>query len=539
MGRPKASLSSGDGLIALRRYVEKMEQASDPVVQRARDELFYTAYRVPLKAFSEADFIFCDAPTGSGKTIALPTLASRLAKHLSLPRVVVALPYLVTCRQSTKLMRKLVAEAGIVVAEDTSGTPRDEDFRDQSWQCGMTVISSVAFLEMLNHLSENRSEKWRLLHNAVIILDDCCQWLSPELSAYVLVRLLELRNQGARIIFSSATLPKYWEMPEIEMLLGRRVKVESLSIGSEISNRLSNRVAINRLPRALNFAGVAKLALEHRRLGSGLIVVNTVATTVRLAATLNHSLSDHYRVLCISRLLCPYDKRRMENLIKDLLQNPKDPVLVVATSCVEAGWDVSFPWGMREESWISNLLQLVGRVNRHSEFGTNAPVYSFQLADPLVRDNPELRQQITCFQAIAAKPGSIRASAVTSVTHRLMTDFAPRLLTNAKALVSALKSGDTEYIRTHARLIKGLKTHCFGPIHKLPEAVKRRLSDERGLVIDAELARTLDAYRIEVSSTIFEKLPWKFEMKIIDGEPWYFLRPEEYDPEKGGAQIDR
>jgi CRISPR-associated endonuclease/helicase Cas3 len=535
----QAPLLSRDGLIALRRYVETMEQARDPVVKQARDELFYTAYCVPLKPFSDADFIYCDAPTGSGKTIALPTLGSRLAKHLGLPRIVVVLPYLVTCRQSTQVMRKLVAEAGIVVAEDTSGTPSNEDLREQSWQCGMTTISSVAFLEMLNHISEKRSAKWRLLHDSIIILDDCCQWLSPELSAYVLVRLLELRQRGARIIFSSATLPKYWEMPEIETLLGRSVKVVSLSIGSEISSRLSNRVALNRLPRALNFAAVTKLALEHRQFGSGLIVVNTVATTVRLAATLNYNLSDHYRVLSISRLLCPHDKRRMENLIKDFLQNPKDPVLLVATSCVEAGWDVSFPWGMREESWISNLLQLVGRVNRHSEYGTNAPVYSFQLADPLVRHNPQLRQQITCFQAIAAKPDSIRANAITGATHRLMTDFAPRLLTNAKALVSALKNGDEDYIRKHARLIKDVKNHCFGPIRKLPEPIRRRLSDERGLAIDAELAKALEPYRIEVSSTIFEKLPWKFEKKIIDGEPWYFLHPEEYDPEKGGAQIDR
>jgi hypothetical protein len=194
---------------------------------------------------------------------------------------------------------------------------------------------------------------------------------------------------------------------------------------------------------------------------------------------------------------------------------------------------------MREESWISNLLQMVGRVNRHSEYGTNAPVYSFQLADPLVRDNPQLRQQITCFQAIAAKPDALRANAITGATHRLMTDFAPRLLTNAKALVSALKNSDEDYIRKHARLIKDVKNHCFGPISKLPEAIRRRLSDERGLVIDAGLTKALDPYRIEVSSTIFEKLPWKFEKKIIDDEPWYFLHPEEYDPEKGGAQIDR
>src|SRR5260370_22771668 len=126
-------------------------------------------------------------------------------------------------------------------------------------------------------------------------------------------------------------------MPEIETLLGRSVKVVSLSIGFEISSQRSNRVAINRLPRALNFAAVTKLALEHRRFGSGVIVVNTGATTVRLAGTLNHDLSDHYRVLSISRLLCPHDKRRVENLIKDFLQNPRDAVLLVVIYCVETG----------------------------------------------------------------------------------------------------------------------------------------------------------------------------------------------------------
>src|SRR5260370_36530806 len=103
-------------------------------------------------------------------------------------------------------------------------------------------------------------------------------------------------------------------MPEIETLLGRSVKVVSLSIGFEISSQLSNRVAINRLPRALNFAAVTKLALEHRRFGSGLIVVNTVATTGSLAATLKHDLSDHYRVLSISPRICPHDNIRLEIL---------------------------------------------------------------------------------------------------------------------------------------------------------------------------------------------------------------------------------
>jgi len=43
---------------------------------------------------------------------------------------------------------------------------------------------------------------------------------------------------------------------------------------------------------------------------------------------------------------------------------------LIATSCVEAGVDLSFRTGVRECASLLSLLQLAGRVNRNAEYGT-------------------------------------------------------------------------------------------------------------------------------------------------------------------------
>lgn len=51
---------------------------------------------------------------------------------------------------------------------------------------------------------------------------------------------------------------------------------------------------------------------------------------------------------------------------------------LVATSCVEAGVDISFRSGVRERCSLTSLLQIAGRVNRSNEY-QNAVVCDMQL----------------------------------------------------------------------------------------------------------------------------------------------------------------
>jgi CRISPR/Cas system-associated endonuclease/helicase Cas3 len=74
-------------------------------------------------------------------------------------------------------------------------------------------------------------------------------------------------------------------------------------------------------------------------------------------------------VLHLSTALTPKDREATLASVKSRLQNREDSKwCLFATSCVEAGVDLSFRTGVRECASLLSLLQLAGRVNRNSEY---------------------------------------------------------------------------------------------------------------------------------------------------------------------------
>ena len=87
------------------------------------------------------------------------------------------------------------------------------------------------------------------------------------------------------------------------------------------------------------------------------------------------------------------DARRVRHATLELVKlrlrqpNHRDWTLV-ATSCVEAGVDLSFRTGIRERCSLTSLLQTSGRVNRSNEYH-QADVWDIQLRhDHLLRPHP-------------------------------------------------------------------------------------------------------------------------------------------------------
>jgi CRISPR/Cas system-associated endonuclease/helicase Cas3 len=75
----------------------------------------------------------------------------------------------------------------------------------------------------------------------------------------------------------------------------------------------------------------------------------------------------------------------------------------VATSCVEAGVDLSFRTGFRERSSLNSLLQTGGRVNRQGKF-SSAMVWDFTLKNEgLVKANPGLKTSVSVLSTLFAE----------------------------------------------------------------------------------------------------------------------------------------
>src|SRR5207244_6560203 len=119
-----------------------------------------------------------------------------------------------------------------------------------------------------------------------------------------------------------------------------------------------------------------------------LLIVNTVQSAAAIARQLAKEFGGEH-VEHLSTALTPRDRQATLELVKLRLRQPnhRDWTLV-ATSCVEAGVDISFRSGIRERNSLTSLLQTSGRVNRSNEYA-HADIWDIQLRhDHLLRPHP-------------------------------------------------------------------------------------------------------------------------------------------------------
>ena len=118
--------------------------------------------------------------------------------------------------------------------------------------------------------------------------------------------------------------------------------------------------------------------------GPRLLIVNTVQTAAVLAKILEKQQGKE-KVEHMSTALMPSHREKVLKVIQKRLADLKDrDWTLVATSCVEAGVDMSFCSGFRECASVVSLLQTAGRINRNGE-NQDAAVWTF-----LLRDDPML-----------------------------------------------------------------------------------------------------------------------------------------------------
>jgi len=94
----------------------------------------------------------------------------------------------------------------------------------------------------------------------------------------------------------------------------------------------------------------------------------------------------------LSTALMPVDRDKTLRKIKSRLGDGADTEwALIATSCVEAGIDLSFRTGLREAASLVSLLQTAGRVNRHGDINA-AIVWTMLLKESdSLKQNPNMR----------------------------------------------------------------------------------------------------------------------------------------------------
>jgi CRISPR-associated endonuclease/helicase Cas3 len=378
-------------LARLNDYVHNLDGS-----EGMRNELRSRVYDTCRSASPDELIWACDSPVGSGKTTAIMAYLLQAAIALNLRHIFVVLPYTNIVRQSAETYRHALTLPGenpaSVVAEHHHqaefATP-DLRYLTILWDCPIIVTTAVQFFETLGTHQTARLRKLHQLPGSAVFIDEAHASMPIHLWPFMWDQMKCLAQQWrCRFVLASGSLAKFWENPRI---LGES-KTETLP--SMIPDQLRvassslerNRIRYQSLPEPLNRTTLCDWIDQHR--GPRLVVLNTVQSAAVVARELQQRGTT---TLHLSTALAPIHRERILDIVRGYLQDsPNLDWVLVATSCVEAGVDLSFATAFRERCRASSLVQIGGRVNRHGE-RADGLVWDFVVSDPLLTIHPDFK----------------------------------------------------------------------------------------------------------------------------------------------------
>ena len=192
-------------------------------------------------------------------------------------------------------------------------------------------------------------------------------------------------------------------------------------------------------------------------------------------------------VLHLSTALCPADRERIlqkiESKLAKIAGDSCDWTLV-ATSCVEAGVDLSFQTAFREACSVASLIQVGGRVNRHGE-RERGIVYSFRtLAGGLLTHHPTFKMSADVLDNFFERGKLVDPDPADVVTKAMQAELRRLANVGGKPLMDAEREFDYPLVAELGRVID-----TDTRLVVVAEDLKRRVSDRKERVSRRDLLR--------------------------------------------------
>ncbi len=395
------ALRAQERLAALDTYVSKL---SGRDANASRTQLRQAIYQACCEVETRPHLYTCDAPVGSGKTTAVMAHLLRAACDKNLRRIFVVLPYTNIITQAVEVYRKALVLEGESPEEVVAEHHHKADYAAPDsrrfamlWHAPIVVTTAVQFFETLASNMPADLRKLHRLPGSAVFLDEAHAALPAHLWPQAWLWLNELSEQwGCHFAFASGSLTRFWELPDFHPKNDARQfsppllpELVSHVPRKQALGREQTRIIYRTRPDSLESGSLMEWIGEHE--GPRLLVMNTVQSVAAVA----REMANRYgcrRVEHLSTALTPADREITLNRVKQRLINGSDPNWsLVATSCVEAGVDLSFCVGFRERASLMSLIQLGGRVNRGHE-RDGAEVWDFQIVPgTLLRLHPKLK----------------------------------------------------------------------------------------------------------------------------------------------------
>jgi CRISPR-associated endonuclease/helicase Cas3 len=390
-------LRPAERLAKLDAHVAGLKRKGE-VTQRnvLRNEMYYACRNVKV----ETKVSSCDSPVGSGKTTAVMAHLLTQTERRGLRRIFVVLPFTNIIQQSVEAYRNALVLPGENPDEVVAELHHRADFEKEDvryltalWRAPIIVTTAVAFFETLAANSTATLRRLHELPGSAIFIDESHAALPAKLLplAWRWINTYAM-EWNCYWVLASGSLSRFWTIPEIS---GTRTLPNVPEIvNADLRNRLSvyedNRIFYRSDLSPQSTQELANWIVSFP--GPRLVILNTVQSAAVLADYFAENFGRN-RVEHLSTALISNDRRDTLEQIRKRLKTKEDvDWTLIATSCIEAGVDLSFRTGFRELGSLVSLLQASGRVNREGLL-EGSEMWTFCISeDGMLKLNPGLKE---------------------------------------------------------------------------------------------------------------------------------------------------
>ena len=333
------------------------------------------------KGLEEGKQIFeLTAPTGSGKTLMLLSLASEIIKSKGAKRIIYGLPFLsITEQVESEVLKILKGYEYFVQRIDSKSTntrfdeiqkeldenPSEKllqelealEFQDDTFGYPFIITTFVRIFETLLGNKNHELMKLPNFSNCVFLLDEI-QSLPPRLYGFFVAYLDKFcKLTGSFAIVSTATQPAL-RLPDDnkeakEFFLDYEPPFKLLSL-SYYENPVFNRYTVEVQKSIIDIEQLGHQVLQEEK--SVLVILNTIQDTKDLYNFITGNMDDT-NVLLLNTHFTPRDRSLKVYLAKRKLRQG-DKVILISTQLIEAGVDIDFPVLYRDFATISSVPKI-------------------------------------------------------------------------------------------------------------------------------------------------------------------------------------
>ena len=329
------------------------------------------------------------APTGSGKTLMLLSLASEIIKAKGAKRIIYGLPFLsITEQVESEVLKILKGYECFVQRIDSKSTntrfddiqkeldenPSEKllqelealEFQEDTFGYPFIITTFVRIFETLLGNKNHELMKLPNFSNCVFLLDEI-QSLPPRLYGFFVAYLDKFcKLTGSFAIVSTATQPVL-RLPgdnkeAKDFFLDYEPPFKLLSL-SHYENPVFNRYTVEVQKSIIDIEQLGHQVLQEEK--SVLVILNTIQDTKDLYNFIRKNMDDT-NVLLLNTHFTPSDRSQKIYLAKEKLCQG-DKVVLISTQLIEAGVDIDFPVLYRDFATISSIVQSAGRCNRNGK----------------------------------------------------------------------------------------------------------------------------------------------------------------------------